>query len=140
MARVLILCLGILSADSDSTSERDVGLWVMSLGGQVLLHGQGSVYYTPMGFPEVVSIKGVLLEETKVTDTALARLSQLAAIERLELVGTRITDAGLTHLTTMKELRVLCLKGASVTDLGLESLKGLINLRELDLSRTRVKG
>ena len=125
MSRVLILCLGILSSDSDSTSERDVGLWVMSLGGQVLLHGQGGVYYTPMGFPaetESVSIKGVLLEETKVTDTALARLSRLAAIERLELDGTRITDAGLTHLTTMKKLRVLGLEGAAVTDRGLESL------------------
>jgi hypothetical protein len=87
-----------------------------------------------------------VLEETGLTglnangqmdDEALARVSRLAHVTRLNLGGCkRLTDSGLQHLARMPQLEELDLSdypGGQITDRGLEALRHLSELRRFQM-------
>lgn len=79
----------------------------------------------------------IVYDGAKITDAGLAHLSELTALEVLELRGTLITDAGLIHLKRLRKLKALCLEGSQVTDEGVEHLEGLTGLEWLNLMGTK---
>jgi hypothetical protein len=109
------------------------------------------------------SLTGLLnLENSKVTDTWLARLTKLsglsalrlannplgdaglaslkafANLEDLNLSRTKVGDGGLVHLKSLGKLSKLGLAGTGVSDAGLAHLGRLSALQELDLTTTKV--
>ncbi len=78
------------------------------------------------------------LDNTQVSDDALAHLSGLPNLSVLSLSGTHITDSGLAHLHNLTNLSTLDLRKTGITDAGLAHLTGLTRLSELDLGYTRV--
>jgi hypothetical protein len=78
------------------------------------------------------------IEASRISDGALERISQLAALANLDLGGCSITDSGLTHLCGAECLSTLCLAGSKVTSTGLNRLTALKNLRFLDVSGAAV--
>ncbi len=74
----------------------------------------------------------------RLTDSALARFSELPELRELRIDGPQITDAGMKHLKGMSKLERLMLNRNQVTDAGLEHLKGLAHLRSLTLYGTQV--
>jgi len=79
-----------------------------------------------------------LWRPTKPTDTDLAHLAHLTALEDLYLDLSEVTDAGLEHLGRLTNLRSLDLQRAEITDAGLAHLKRLTSLRSLHLSDTQI--
>jgi hypothetical protein len=132
------------------------------------------LHYLELGFTRVTeagmehlaslpNLTGLLsLENSKVTDTWLARMTKLSGLsalrltnnpigdaglahlkafpklEDLNLSGTKVGDAGLAHLKPLGRLSKLRLAGTGVSDAGLCQLRGLSALRELDLTKTKV--
>jgi hypothetical protein len=78
--------------------------------------------------------KGLVLEETAVSDRGLAAVGQLTDLHRLELCGTPIGDDGLKQIGGLKELQDLNLSGTKVRDAALKHLKPLTRLKELSLA------
>jgi hypothetical protein len=68
-------------------------------------------------------LKGLLLDDTKITDDDLLHLEHLTRVQWLSLEGTPITDAGLKHLTSLTRLEWLGLKRTQVTDAGVKKLQ-----------------
>jgi Leucine-rich repeat (LRR) protein len=86
----------------------------------------------------MVSLKGLYLDDAKVTDTGLAHLRGMARLEVLGLDRAGVTDAGLVHLEGMSRLRFLNPRRTRVTDAGLTRLKALKGLRSLNLEGSEV--
>jgi internalin A len=86
----------------------------------------------------MVGLKGLYLDDAKVTDAGLAHLRGMARLEFLGLDRAGVTDAGLVHLDGMSRLRFLNLRGTRVTDAGLTRLKALGSLRSLNLQGSEV--
>jgi len=78
------------------------------------------------------------LGHTGVTDAGLAHLKGWTDVTELHLEQTRITDRGLAFLKGMRQLTYLNLYGTNVTDAGLEHLRGLTNLKSLYVWQTKV--
>jgi len=53
-------------------------------------------------------------------------------LKGLSLAKSQITDSGMAKLSQLKELETLNLSGTGLSDIGLKQLQGLENLRELD--------
>lgn len=85
-----------------------------------------------------------LFSDDAVDDDFLAYLSDLPAVERLQIDGAQITDRGLACLACLTQLRDLDFRDTcgetQVTDAGLSEILRLSNLRFLNLSGTRVTG
>jgi len=84
------------------------------------------------------SVRVVSLYQTGVSDTGLAHLEGLTALEMLALNGTLVSDVGLAHLQGLTALELLYLFSTEVSDAGLAHLKGLTALEWLDLHGTQV--
>ena len=66
------------------------------------------------------------LQEMKLDDDGLARLSGLTQLTNLFLQDTEVTDAGLIHLAGMSKLIQLDLRRTRVTGTGFASLRGRV--------------
>jgi hypothetical protein len=73
-----------------------------------------------------------------VTDAGLVHLKELINLKELNLEGTRVGDRGLQHLKGLTNLEWLSLIDTQVTSAGLECLKEMKNLKFLKLSFTDV--
>jgi hypothetical protein len=80
----------------------------------------------------------VTLSKTTVTDDDLAILKNLTDLKGLNLNETKITGSGLVHLTGLKNLQCLLLDKTLVEDCSLVHLRNLISLRYLSLNSTRI--
>lgn len=78
------------------------------------------------------------LDDSDVSDAAMARISKLSNLTRLYLTNTKVTDDGIAQLRNLKQLQVLNLVNTAVTDKGLLSLKDLEALRAIYLYKSRV--
>ncbi len=78
-------------------------------------------------------LRRVDLRGTKVTDTTLAYLGDLPALEAIDVGFAQITDNGLDLLTRLERLRELTIGGNKLTDTGLEALRLLPTLTYLDI-------
>jgi hypothetical protein len=87
-----------------------------------------------------MSLRGLFLDFTPVTDAGLAPLGALSNLEVLDLGNTSVKGAGLAHLKDLKSLQVLYLGHTRVTDAGLEHLRNLQDLKKVDLQSTLLTG
>ena len=71
-------------------------------------------------------------------DADLQALSDLPALQELQLDHTNITDRATVYLESCPRLRVLALRQVQITDASLTHIAKLTQLRELDLWGTRV--
>ena len=78
------------------------------------------------------------LNQTRIGDTGLARISTMPDLRTLYLDGTRVTDAGLAEVARISTLEELSLLRDQVTDVGLTHLSNLKALRRLDVRTTQV--
>ena len=85
-----------------------------------------------------ITVEGVGLGRTKVTDAWLDTLKGLNELQRLSLDDTEVTDAGLEYLKGLNQLQWLYLDETKVTDAGLENLTRLKQLQMLSLDGTKV--
>jgi serine/threonine protein kinase/Leucine-rich repeat (LRR) protein len=79
----------------------------------------------------------LIVNDTAVTDAALARLAGKGPEKYLGFARTAITDAGLAHLKGLS-VADLDVTGTAVTDEGLVHLEGVIGLQKLNLTGTKV--
>src|SRR5258708_6088843 len=77
----------------------------------------------PVEWP--TALDGPVLDNTQVTDAALAYLKGLTGLQTLNIGGTLVTDAGVAHLKGLTNLQAIGLFGTRVTDAGLVHLKGM---------------
>ena len=85
------------------------------------------------------SLKGLYLENSKISDEGLASVSKLTDLETLNLARTHIGDAGLARLDGLIRLENLGLDGTRVTDAGLvRLLRGRTRFKGLYLSDTQI--
>lgn len=86
--------------------------------------------------PNVVVLQ---MANPDVTDETLDYLAAMTLLRELDVNDTKIADAGLVKLSQLPSLRTLRLKGTAITDAGFrEHLLPLDRLRELDLRGTGV--
>lgn len=78
------------------------------------------------------------LNDTRITDAAVASIAKLKNLQKLHLERTAITDSGLKKLTGLPYLEYLNLYGTAITDVGLTSLGHLKALRSVYVWQTRV--
>lgn len=88
--------------------------------------------------PDVVVLQ---MANPDVTDETLDYLAGMTLLRELDVNDTKISDAGLAKLSQLPSLQTLRLKGTAITDGGFrEHLLPLDRLRELDLRGTDVTG
>ncbi len=87
---------------------------------------------------DLVHLRELSLDGTRITDAGLAQLAGLIDLEELDLSDTRVGDSGLAQLRRLTRLRTLRVASTKVTDAGLVSLEGLKTLSRLDLTFTKV--
>jgi len=85
-----------------------------------------------------ISVIGVNLAGTNVSDGDLARLAELAQLRILSLDETTVGNAGLKRVARLRHVEELSLRDTAVTDTGLECLTGFTSLRLVDLMGTKV--
>jgi len=78
-------------------------------------------------------LRRVNLRGTKITDTTLEHLAQVATLEALDVGFAQITDVGLDRLTALAHLKELALGGNKLTDTGLQALRQFPHLTVLSL-------
>ena len=119
-----VLCLSV-QVIADDAENRSVA-FVERLGGSVTRSEE-----IP-GKP----VTGVILKQTKLTNTGLKELGGFSKLATLDLTLTEVTDAGLKELTQFTNLTTLDLMATRVTDAGLKELAKIQNLTELRLVST----
>ena len=77
------------------------------------------------------------LSDTKISDSALAVISQCTNLRILQLNNTAITDKGLSQLHSLNNLQSISLTGTAITASGLQSLRRIKTLHELFLYQTK---
>lgn len=144
MVAVALVGYGFFSQRKpDTTQDRKVAEWALSVGGKVTveLKGRGEVALTdPTALPnEPFKVKRIDLHgKSGATDEGIAALKGLDQLRDLNLATTRITDAGMQHLKDLNSLEALRLNETAITDEGLQSLSGLTRLKMLELWGTRI--
>ncbi len=78
-------------------------------------------------------LKRINLRGTKVTDTTLEHLANVATLESIDVGFAQITDVGLDRLTPLVNLKELVVGGNKLTDVGLQALRQLPGLTSLSL-------
>ncbi|MCA9199383.1 MAG: hypothetical protein KDA87_17680 [Planctomycetales bacterium] len=84
------------------------------------------------------SIKGVRLDESTITDEALAAITVFDDLELLDLRHTQITDQSLSVIGQLVHLQQLNLRATKITDTGVARLQPLTKLRSLSFEQTQV--
>lgn len=105
--------------------------------------GSGSVHITDAGVEAVArsmpSLRELeILEESNVTDAALASVERLSKLTTIRLGGPTITDVGMAHLSDLRNLEILELGKVAITDEGLNYLRHLKKLRILNLESDKI--
>ena len=127
----------------EPVGDRPAAEWVLSVGGKVTLKvGAGEKSFAaatdlPAGPFAIIDIN--LANCDKVADGDLARFHGLT-LRGISLEKTKVTDAGLAHLKGVKGLAVLLLGNTKVTDAGFVHLKDHKSLTELEVGSTSVTG
>ncbi len=117
---------------------------ITDLGLQQLKNAPGIVelnlYYAEQITDEgLAAVKGwqklrrINLRGTKVTDTTLEHLANVATVEAIDVGFAQITDVGLDRLTPLVNLKELVVGGNKLTDMGLQALRQLPGLTHLSL-------
>jgi hypothetical protein len=83
-------------------------------------------------------LRRINFSHSEISDSGLATIGRLPALEQLRLSSARVTDAGLAHVAGLAHLRFLHLLDMPITDTGLDRLRGLKKLESLYLDRTNV--
>jgi len=91
-----------------------------------------------LGNDTFISVIGVNLAQTQVSNGDLAVLTELGRLCMLSLDETRVGNAGLKHVAHLHYLEELRLRHTEVTDSGLQTLTGIASLRMLDLKGTQI--
>jgi hypothetical protein len=87
----------------------------------------------------MTSVKGLYLEDSRITASGLAYAHELTGLETLNLARTQIGDQGLAHLEGLTRLENLGLDGTAVSDAGLvRLLRRCKRLKGLYLNDTRI--
>ena len=81
--------------------------------------------------PSFAKLKGLYLNNSRLTNAGLAHLKDLPALEELSLGPGRMTDKGLTHLAACSRLEYLMLSGTNFTDFGMAYIKDIPRLKIL---------
>ncbi len=87
---------------------------------------------------ELPALESLDLDGTKISDASLAEFEQFAGLKELSVASTRITDAGLAKISRLSRLEVLDLTGTAVTDAGVAKLAALKRLEVLNVRDTSV--
>jgi serine/threonine protein kinase len=87
---------------------------------------------------EFTNLKYLHLDDTKVSDLTMAKLSSLRHLVMLEVRRTAITDEGIRSLVRTPQLSHLALDGTGISDVGLLELRQLSDLKVVTLTRTQV--
>ncbi len=78
------------------------------------------------------------MSRSQITDAGLDNLPKFKQLRRLYLDNTKVTDKALASIAKLPDLEYLNLYGTEVTDAGLDQLKGMKKLRKLYLWKTKV--
>jgi hypothetical protein len=87
---------------------------------------------------DAVSLRELILSETRVTDRSLAIISSLPSLEILDLCDTAVSLKGLQRISPMPSLRHLSLDGLNLTPEPRSLLLRFPNLETLSLRRTNL--
>jgi hypothetical protein len=88
-------------------------------------------------FANAKPLKRLRLEQTRLSDSSLASLANLPALEEIS-VGRGVGDAGVQHLAKLQRLKTLDLSDSRCTDKAVQLLVSLPSLENLNLSGTRL--
>jgi serine/threonine protein kinase/formylglycine-generating enzyme required for sulfatase activity/Flp pilus assembly protein TadD len=149
-------------SDAGDPHDRDAALWVLSMGGKVIVSvgGQERGVSDASQLPKdafrvvVVDLKDIKavndenlanlrsltacrhlnLDGTGITDVGLKYLKDLDSLEQLRICYTLTTSQGLKHLRRLKSLRCLIMVGARLDDAGVEVLKEFPSLTTLEIT------
>jgi hypothetical protein len=138
---VLCLTLPIGCGDDAGTpaNNRTAAELVIQKGGSVRVEGVSypidQLAQLPAG--DLV-LKSVDLAEKQFTDEDLQALTDLKALEKLNLYGTGITDKGVDLLLPLDALTELELSYTLLSDDGFQKLKDLKSLQKLTLYGTKI--
>jgi hypothetical protein len=83
-------------------------------------------------------LRGLDIQDTKITHTGLKHLSGLIGLQELNLQGDGMDDAGLEHLKALPRLERLNLCRTRITDAGFRHVKLLPHLRNLGLCASQL--
>lgn len=88
-----------------------------------------------------IPIKGLRLNDTKVTDKGLETLKEEGSLKEIYLNNTRITDDGLRQLARVPHLMYITLDGTAVTDKTIKFLSSFPDISTITLHNCKkVKG
>jgi len=127
-AAAKIIILGRL--DVNVKVEPDYGLTIETVPGYMI-----NLSYLKW----IKQLKGLRLDQCRLHDNDLARLSALTNLEKLNLMQNHsISNAGLAHLAGLTRLKELVLFRTGINNGCLVHLSKLANLEDLNLSQTGV--
>jgi RNA polymerase sigma factor (sigma-70 family) len=89
---------------------------------------------------EVLGLQTLLLTGTQISNEGLAKLKNFRSLSFLALEGTGVTHEGLTHLKDVKALRTLRLAGKKIDNKAMDALRECSKLTSLRLNRVSVDG
>ena len=84
------------------------------------------------------NVASLNLGRTRITDEALAVITNMPRLVKLDLRQTNITDAGLAHLASLEHLRSLNLFSTKITDASALKIAGLKKLETVYLWQTQL--
>lgn len=123
--------------DLSQTRIADLGLQQLKAAPGIV---ELNLYYAEQITDEgLAAVKGwqklrrINLRGTKVTDTTLEHLANVATVEAIDVGFAQITDVGLDRLTPLVNLKELVVGGNKLTDMGLQALRQLPGLTHLSL-------
>ncbi|RMX66137.1 hypothetical protein DD238_003422 [Peronospora effusa] len=93
--------------------------------------------YGTFGLAKLKELRILRLDTKLVTSRALANVSFLSRLEKLDLFGANITDNGLLHLVRLHKLQELSICGGNISDRGVGIISKLTSLTSLNLSQNR---
>jgi hypothetical protein len=146
---MLLACIAMIPVairEQQAKKQREAVDAVRKLGGSVTYDGLLATGEAPgpvwlhrlLGEDFFITVGGVRLDYTKVTDADLKKLDKLPQLHWLALNHTNVTDAGLENIGELAKLQTLVLSQTKITDAGLAHLGGLTQLETLFLGDTRV--
>ncbi len=126
----------------DLLQERQIAVWVLMKGGQIVRHPHGDIHRVediPKNGP--FRVRSISLVDRGLADVDLLPFQRLSMIETLILSkNSRLTNRSLTEISRIKTLKWLYVGGTQITDDALPSLNHLSELESLGLGKTVVSG
>jgi hypothetical protein len=139
MGFCLTLSLGCGDKTGTPENNRVAAELVIQKGGSVRVEGISYPIDKLSQLPaDDLVLKSVDLAEKQFTDEDLQALTDLKALEKLNLYGTGITDKGVDLLLPLDALTELELSYTLLTDEGFLKLKELKSLEKLTLHGTKI--